>query len=157
MSYPSYHESNLCTDNFQTLANQVSYLVNSGQYYQAVQQLLWCWQRRAEVSRQYPVFGPGAQGHEDAIKLVINLWSWLKGNDLTGHQLQIQYTEPKTFNLYIDKIGFVGSVTPYGYVNPHTGQLQSLSGGRKRRGTKKRSTRKGKGKRKSTRKTRARK
>jgi hypothetical protein len=155
--YPHYHEAGLCLDNFQALANEVSRLVNSGQQYNAVMQLFACWTRRAEVGRQYALSSPGSQSHNDAINAVKNLWAWLKGNDLTGHTLQIQYTEPKTFNLYIGNIGFVGAVNAYGYINPHTGQLQSLNGGRRRRGAKRRATRKAARKSRRARKTRARK
>ena len=142
------HGANYCMDNFYQLAAQVTHLYNTGQQWNALLQLSNCWQARAVQSRSY---GTTNQGHWEAIKAVQNLWSFLKDNAVTA-PLQIAYSEPKTFSITTQAIGYIGQVSAYGFRDSQ-GNMYPMQGGKR---VKRKGTRKARKSRKS-RKTRARK
>jgi hypothetical protein len=129
MADPHYHNVDFCMQRFEHLADVISVMVTAGYKYNAIIQLQNCWQRRAEMGKNFSIYSPGYAGHMDAVKLIMNLWSWLKDNDIGGSALQLQYREPKTFDIFVGGFGYLGSITPQGYIDPHLHQLHPLMGG----------------------------
>lgn len=128
------HGSTYCMDNFTQLAQQITYLYNTGQQWNAIQQLSNCWQARAVASRQYMSMN---QSHWEAFTVVKNLWSFLKDNPVSAPVL-ITYSEPKTFTIAMQSVGTIGSVTAYGFTDSQ-GNFYRMEGGKRklRRGTRK--------------------
>ena len=143
------HDPANCTDSFQQLAQTVEYYINSGNMYQALQQLSFCWQARAIATRG---FGSQNRGHMEAKQSVQNLWSFLGGNEIPT-PVQIQYVEPKTFQIAFGN-HYIGDITAYGFRDAQTGQLMRMGGGKRKSTRKQRKSRKQRKQSKGTRRQR---
>lgn len=140
------HSQDYCGGNFSILAETLTNMYNTGQKKEAYHVLNNCYQGRVAISRG---FGGANRGHQEAADVVKNLMTFLFSNPVEP-PIQIVYSEPKTFTIYTQSFGLIGSIGPYGFTDP-MGVQYPMQGGKKK---KTRTTRKYKKSRK-VKKTRA--